>query len=157
MASLEQRNGRYRVVFRYAGEKYAQSLKTASEKAANASLARLEDNLRRVELGTLSVPDNADLPTFLLSDGRRNGQPKTQRIRFLSKLLDAFLDQIPPNSIEENSRWLIKTHVGHLKRVFGVRLGTPGPRAHPARLHEFIRSLDRAEVAPSYAGQIRPT
>ena len=143
MASLEQRNERFRVVFRYAGEKYARSLKTASEKVANASLARLEDNLRRVELGTLTVPDHADLPSFLLSDGRRNGKPKTSKIRFLSQLLDAFLDQIPPNSIEESSRRLMQTHIRHLKKVFGSRL--PASRVHFPSLQGYVdkRSGDK--------------
>lgn len=70
MASLEQRNGNYRVVFRLNGDKFSRSLHTDNETAATASLARLEDNLRRVELGTLSIPVNADIPTFLLSDAR---------------------------------------------------------------------------------------
>ena len=69
MASLAQRNGRFRVVFRYDGEKYTLSLKTSNEKTANASLARLEDNLRRLELGTLAPPDDADLASFLLGNG----------------------------------------------------------------------------------------
>ncbi|QDV23422.1 hypothetical protein [Aureliella helgolandensis] len=53
MASLELRNGTYRVVFRYGGQKFARSLKTNQPSAAKLALARLEDNLRRVELGTL--------------------------------------------------------------------------------------------------------
>jgi len=61
MASLEKRKGSYRVVFRYAGKKFSTSLKTKSRTAATASVARLEDNLRRLELGTLSLPDEADL------------------------------------------------------------------------------------------------
>jgi hypothetical protein len=52
MASLESRGRTYRVVFRYAGEKISRSLRTSNAKAANASLARLEDNLRRIELGS---------------------------------------------------------------------------------------------------------
>jgi hypothetical protein len=38
MASLEQRSGRYRIVFRYAGQKFSRSLKTRDEMAAIASL-----------------------------------------------------------------------------------------------------------------------
>ena len=37
MASIEQRGNTCRVVFRYGGEKYARSLRTTSEKAANAN------------------------------------------------------------------------------------------------------------------------
>ena len=142
MASLEQRNGRFRVVFRYDGEKYARSLKTTSEKAAAASVARLEDNLRRLELGTLTVPDDTDVPTFLLSDGRRNGKLKTPKIRFLRELLDAFVAQIPANSIEESSRHLMETHVRHLKKVFGARLPVSG--VHFSSLQGYVdqRSAD---------------
>ncbi len=74
MASLEKRNGNYRVVFRFGGRKFSRSLKTRNDKAATACLARLEDNLRRLELGTLDIPVDADPASFLLSDGKRNGQ-----------------------------------------------------------------------------------
>ena len=54
MPSLEKRNGKYRVVFRFGGQKFTRSLRTGSEKAALTSLERLDDNLRRLELGTLA-------------------------------------------------------------------------------------------------------
>lgn len=54
MASIEQRGCSFRVVFRYRGRKFTRSLLTADERQASATLARLEDNLRRVELGTLA-------------------------------------------------------------------------------------------------------
>jgi hypothetical protein len=53
MASIEQRGNKFRIVFRYGGEKYSRSLRTRSRKAAEGSLARLEDNLRRLELEVL--------------------------------------------------------------------------------------------------------
>ena len=65
MASLEQRSGRFRVVFRFAGRKFNRSLKTANRMEAASSLARLEDNLRRLELGTLVLPDHSDVASFL--------------------------------------------------------------------------------------------
>ncbi len=70
MPSLELREGRYRVVFRFAGEKFSRTLKTANVDDAEASFARLKDNLRRAELGHLVVPEGADIAAFLLSDGR---------------------------------------------------------------------------------------
>lgn len=51
MASIEFRGSSYRIIFRYAGEKFSRSLKTENLKSANASRARLEDNLRRLEQG----------------------------------------------------------------------------------------------------------
>ena len=53
MPSLEQREGRYRFVFRFAGEKFSRTLKTAKAEDAEASFARLKDNLRRAEFGHL--------------------------------------------------------------------------------------------------------
>lgn len=68
MASLENRNGSYRVVFRYAGRKLSRSLETTHLTEARASVARLEDNLRRLELGLLVLPSGVDVMAFLLSD-----------------------------------------------------------------------------------------
>jgi len=92
MASIEQRGNTYRVVFRYGGEKYARSLRTTSEKAANASLARLEDNLRRLELGILDPPDDVDIAGFILSDGRAKRPVASRRtVRTLGALLDDYM------------------------------------------------------------------
>jgi hypothetical protein len=41
MASLEKRGRGYRIVFRYLGEKYSRGLRTRSEVAARAVLARV--------------------------------------------------------------------------------------------------------------------
>jgi hypothetical protein len=83
MPSLEQRNGRFRIVFRFAGQKISRSLKTGKEPDAEASFARLKDNLRRAELGHLVVPEGADVAAFLLSDGRAAGRPSLPKIRTL--------------------------------------------------------------------------
>ncbi len=70
MASLELRSDRFRIVFRIGGRKLHASLKTTDRKEAEGCLARLEENLRLVERGRLIPPPDADIPTFLLSDGK---------------------------------------------------------------------------------------
>ena len=75
MASLEVRKNYYRLVFWYHGKKFARGLKTNQMADAHLAKARLEDTLRRVELGTITVPEDADLPTFLLSEGRVHQTP----------------------------------------------------------------------------------
>jgi hypothetical protein len=75
MATLEKRSNTYRAIFYYAGQRFTRSLKTKSERAAMASLARLEDNVRRAELGLLIVPDSVDIANYLLSDGRLEAKP----------------------------------------------------------------------------------
>lgn len=65
MASLEKRGNQFRIVFWIRGKRFSRSLKTASEHAAQASLVRLDDNLRRFELGLLALPDDADPVPYL--------------------------------------------------------------------------------------------
>jgi hypothetical protein len=111
MASIEQRGRSFRVVFRYHGRRFTRSLRTADERQAAATLARLEDNLRRVELGTLSVPEGSDVATFLLSDGRQSAKRERSEIRTLSHLLSSYFENIPPDSLEQCRAALEKRHV----------------------------------------------
>ncbi len=71
MASLEKRGQNFRIVFRYDGVKYARALSTRSEKTPQAALARLEDNLHCLELGTLNAPDGGELAEFRSATGDR--------------------------------------------------------------------------------------
>jgi len=75
MASIELRGNSYRIVFRYQRLKFNRSLKTGNLGTANACLARVEDNLRRLDMGLIAVPEGADIAQFLLSDGRTPTRP----------------------------------------------------------------------------------
>lgn len=126
MPSLEKRNGGYRIVFRFAGQKLSRSLKTRNEPAAQSSLARLTDNLRRVQLGLLQVPDGADVVSLLLSDGRIEKKPSLPKIRTLKQLFEAYLASVPAAAIEQSTRRGMETHIAHLKRVFGSNFAVAG-------------------------------
>jgi integrase len=126
MASLERRNGHFRVVFRYAGQKFSRSLKTRKESEAQSSFARLVDNLRRAELGHLQVSEGADIAAFLLSDGRIAAKPSLPKIRTLSQLFDAYMASVPEGAIEETTREGMEIHIEHLRRVLGDGLPIAG-------------------------------
>ncbi len=119
MASLEKRADNFRIVFRYGGRKFSRALKTRSDKAAAGCLARLEDNLRRLELGTLALPDGADVATFLLSDGKMDGRPKAPAACSLAQLLDRYVGSLPAGGLEQTTLDCVGIHVRHLKRVLG--------------------------------------
>ena len=78
-SSLERRNQTYYVNFRFDGCRYRRSLRTTDRRVAQAAVARLDDNLRRVELGFLELPDDVDVASFLLSDGLRATTEKSKR------------------------------------------------------------------------------
>src|SRR3954469_13662645 len=77
MASIEQRGGRYRLVFRHGGQKFQHPLKTADRAEADACRTRLEEGIRLLERGRIDPPPpGADLAIYLLSDGKLNGTPQ---------------------------------------------------------------------------------
>lgn len=69
---LEKRSGRFRIVFRFDGQKYPHALNTDDFAEAEGCRIRLEENLRLLERGRLELPPEVDLPVFLLSDGMLN-------------------------------------------------------------------------------------
>jgi len=122
MASLDNRTGHFHIIFRYRGRKITRSLKTTSEKTARASLARLEDNLGRVELGTLDIPEGVDAAIFLLSDGRRT-EPLAMApaVQTLTQLIDAYLDHLPDGALADSTLQSIHIHARKLKKLLGAR------------------------------------
>lgn len=124
MASLESHYGNYRIVFRFAGQKFCRTLKTRDERSARGALARLEDNLARVQSGQLLLPADADPAVFLLSDGRLKNPPAIHAKAFstLGALLDEFLRTLTPDALEPTTEHCLRVHVRHLKRVMGEKL-----------------------------------
>ncbi|MEM9352886.1 MAG: site-specific integrase [Planctomycetota bacterium] len=120
--------GRYHVGFRFGGLKYKKALRTRDERTANARVQRLDENLRLLEGGLLTMPANADVAAFLLSDGKLDGtkpnKPK-RKLRTLGKLSTAFLASIPEGALEESTINGMRTHLKHLRRVLGASFSLP--------------------------------
>ena len=66
-------SGYFHVSFRFAGRKYKRSLDTKSDTEALGLASRIDQNIKLVERGLLTIPPGADVPTFLLSDGKITG------------------------------------------------------------------------------------
>jgi len=138
MASLEKRGTTYRAVFRYGGRKYSRSLRTRNEKAAQAALARLEDNLHRVAMGTLVPPDDADLALFLLSDGRVAREAGRSDIQSLSQLFDAYQANLANDSVEPSTLRAVGVAIRHLTRILGG-----STKLHTLRLADLQRYIEK--------------
>ena len=61
MAWIEKRGKRFRLLFRFNNEKFTLNLKAGSPREAETCLSRVEENIRLVERGRLSVPEGAAL------------------------------------------------------------------------------------------------
>ncbi|MEM6777731.1 MAG: site-specific integrase [Planctomycetota bacterium] len=112
-------SGNFHLSFRFGGRKFKRSLKTKSERDANAKLLRLEENIRLVESGRLEIPDNGDIPKFLLSDGKIAKKVKVKPKIGLSKLFDLYLEAMPDGAMEDNTIGTLGTHRRHLERLIG--------------------------------------
>lgn len=128
MASLEKRGDSFRVIFRYGGIKYSRSLETRNGKTAQAALARLEDNLHRLQIGTLEVPPQGDLATFLFSGGGVQSTllPTAASVPLqatsavtLADLFARFWANLPEGSLEESTIAGMKIHQRQLEKHSG--------------------------------------
>lgn len=123
MAHLETRNGWYRIVFSLKGERFSKSLSTQSERSANASLAKVEDNLHRFELGLIEIPSDRDPALFLLGKDSKKHTRETIKKELKSvgikRAWKIFQDTLPTNALEDSTLSGMNTHVAHLARIIG--------------------------------------
>lgn len=120
MASLQQDpSGVFHICFRYGKQRFKRSLQTTDNKKATAATVRVSENLRMVSLGRMEIPDDADVPTFLLSDGVVASKPQPICILTLSELFPKYLDSIPEGAIEKTSVETNQIHMKHFVRVLG--------------------------------------
>lgn len=123
MAFLESdpATGVYRVRFRFGGREFKRSLKTTSERAALARVARIEETVALVEQGRIELPTNADIGTFFLSDGKLAGKPELPKVRTLGELFEHYLNSLPEGAKERSTIACEKIHMEHLKKHLGSK------------------------------------
>jgi hypothetical protein len=120
MASLELRSDRFRIVFRVGGKKLHASLKTTDQREAEGCLARLEENLRLMERGRLVPPPDADIPTFLLSDGKvAEKLHLPEQALTLEAVVRRYVDVHSNGAMEENSLQTVEMHLRHFSESLG--------------------------------------
>lgn len=123
MAWLDcERTGIYQIGFSFGGRRFKRSLRTRDEPTAEATLHRVEENLRLVSTGRLTIPPDADIATFLISDGKiattTQAAPKTL---LLGELFDRYLGQLPPDSLAPETLRIGAIHMRHVMRIIGSR------------------------------------
>lgn len=137
MAWLQQYpSGHYHVSFRFAGRKYKRSLDTKNEGEARGLVGRIDDNIRLVERGLLTIPPGADIPTFLLSDGKLAGPVEIPTVVTLGSFIGQYDKAISGGVVEESTLYTIRIHAKHLKSILGEE--TDVRTVTRDRLQEYI-------------------
>jgi integrase len=140
MASLSRdpTSGNYRIHFRFGGRQYQKSLKTDSEKDANALKGRVELTLLDLERGRLTLPPNGDIWQFVLSDGKRAERMEAPQVLTLERLFSRYETEMPAGTMEANSLATCRLHKKHLLRIFGKR--TPAPPLRTTDLQRYVNA-----------------
>lgn len=122
MAWLEQDrpNGPYQLVFRYGDERLKRSTRTKDEQEAEEIVTRVDRKLRLIEQGDIEIPSDADVITFLMSDGKQTQAPESRNAApTLHKLIQQYFHELPDGAMEENSVATLHTHTKHLLKHLG--------------------------------------
>ena len=120
---VKKKTGIFHLGIRFGGEELTRSLKTRSERVAQATLHRVEETIELVERGRLEIPADADVAAFLLSDGkienRKPAAPKRKPLK-LGELFEKYAASLPDNAVGPDSLRIAAVHMRHVARILGA-------------------------------------
>jgi integrase len=130
MASYEFRakTHKARFFFRHAGKQYNKTLTMESERSAERQNALIEETVQDLERGKLTIPEDADVLTFILSGGKVATKPKpvvsnpfqTETApATIGGIFDTYTATLTPGSKEANSMETEAVHERHFRRLLG--------------------------------------
>ena len=123
MASLQLRNGSWRVIFRYRGSQHFVTIGEVEEIEAQGVKARYEYLLRLLKQRLLTMPPGMDIGTFLRHDGKTSDitpESHPPAITF-AQFRDGYLKTVGNGSVEKNTLYTSKIHLAHLAETLGER------------------------------------
>jgi integrase len=128
--------GRYRIVFRYGGEKFQRALDTNNKKKAIAAKIRVEENLELLRRGRLAYDrQRDDLVTLLLSDGQLNAPHQAKKRLTLGEFFEDYQARRRPRK-DTSTAYTEKIHIAHLLRLLGAKTALVEV---PEKIQEYIR------------------
>src|SRR5262245_58385496 len=131
MASLQERNGWFHLLFRYRGRQYSQALKTQDPREAEALRGVADRVLIRIRNHEIPPPPpDAVLPAFLLAGGRVPEPARPVEAPLTLKDLAARYEAAHSNgAMEKNSLATARMHLNHFVAALGERFELRGMTA----------------------------
>jgi hypothetical protein len=142
MAWLDKRGQNYRLVFQLGGQTFKRSLGTSDRREAEGLVALVERRIKMVERGELAVPEEADLATFLVADGKQKTTPTVTVKPVLAMAVEQYLASIPAGSLEENTLYTLRIHLRHIQRHLGDNFRSGKLGFHDLQRHVEVRSRE---------------
>ena len=124
-------------------------------RTAEASACHIEENIRLIEAGRLELPEDADVPTFLLSDGKLLGKPLPTSAFTIGTIFDKYQKSIPADAMEATSLKTARIHMRHFQRLMGAN--KPFRTITTADLQSYVtkRSTEQGHRGTVSAATIR--
>jgi integrase len=151
MASLQERNGSYRVLFCYHGKLHTFTIGQVTKDEAENKSRQVDYLLMRLKQRLLVLPDDTDIVTFIQHDGKPPNLGPTlaeapRQVVTLGQLRERYLTTHGNGTIEANSLDTCKLHLGHFCRVLGE--GCPLGELSLAKLQEYVNKRAQAKISP---------
>ncbi|MBL8796186.1 MAG: site-specific integrase [Planctomycetia bacterium] len=119
MAWLQNRNGSWRVLFRYNGEQKTIWLGEVKEQEAHAMVGKVDHWLMRLKQQLVHLPAGCDIVEFVQHDGKppKHASPTLKELT-LGELRQAYFAS-QENKLEGTTLEGINLHFDHLERILG--------------------------------------
>jgi integrase len=151
MASLQERNGSYRILFCHHGKLHTFTIGKVEKDEAEAKARQVDYLLMRLKQRLIVLPDGTDIVTFIEHDGKPPDIGPTlanapRQAVTIGHLKDRYLTTHSNGTIEANSLDTCKLHLGHFARVLGD--GFPLGELSLTRMQEYVNHRAKAKISP---------
>ena len=151
MASLQERNGSYRIQFVHHGKLHGFTLGKVDPDEAETKTRQVEYLLMRLKQRLIVVPEGIDIVTFVEHDGNPPiagptlpGAPR--KAVTLGQLKDRYLSTYANGTIEANSLETCKLHLNHFVRALGE--GFPLGELSLGKAQEYVNHRAKDKISP---------
>ncbi|MFN4261402.1 MAG: tyrosine-type recombinase/integrase [Gemmataceae bacterium] len=145
MASLQERNGSWRVLFMHHRKLHTFTLGEVDESEAKATAAKVDYLLMRLKQRLIDLPPGVDIVTFVQNDGKLpdHDRPLPRKEKTLGEVRDDYIRTHQNGALEASSIEGVEIHFRHLCKTLGEGFPLPALRLSDLQKHVDRRSKDK--------------
>ena len=151
MASLQERNGSYRILFCQHGKLHTFTIGKVEKDEAENKVRQVNYLLMRLKQRLIVLPDGTDIVTFIEHDGKPPEVGPTlaespRKAVTLGHLRDRYLATHANGTIEANSLYTCRIHLNHFVGFFGEAF--PLNELSTAKMQDYVNHRAKSKISP---------
>jgi integrase len=121
MAALQERNGSFRVIFRFQGKQRSFTLGEVSRQEAEGKAGQVDLLLLRLKQNLIELPPGISIEEFLFHDGkvRKPEEARPLQVITFATFKDKYLETHGSGAMEQNSLATVTMHLKHFQVTLG--------------------------------------